>query len=254
MYRRRAWSYLSICVVAEFLIAYGAPLPGVILFSAMLFGLLADATYAWNTSHYALFLVLMLVPLTRMVSMVLPLEAREPIYWYVFISVPLFIATGLIRNTLQRGGWLSSLIPGKRLYQFLVAIVGMCAGILLYLLDPRPPIIEQPSWEQTLIAAMILLICTGVLEEMIFRGTIQPIVVDKLGRSGIIYVALLYTVLHPGTHSLVTTGLVFLTALFWSWVVMKTHSLLGVILSHGLLNILVYLLLPLLWAMPSQGM
>lgn len=242
--RRQAWAYLVIVALAELLIAHSAPLPGMILFSGLLIGLLVQAAYAWETPHYALFLVLTLAPLTRMVSMTLPLEAVEPIYWYALISVPLFVAVGLMQISLRRGGWLSGFAVGNLLQQLLVALVGVVFGLVLFVIAPPPPLIEKLTWEHALIPALILLICTGLLEEVLFRGTIQPIVVDALGSSGLVYVALLYAALHLGTHSLATVVLVFVAGLFWGWAVIKTRSLIGVTLSHGLVNILLFLVLP----------
>ena len=61
---------------------------------------------------------------------------------------------------------------------------------------------------------------------------------------GIIYISLLFAVLHMGFLSLIDLAFVFLVALFFGWVVKKTGSLFGVTLAHGITNILLYLVVP----------
>ena len=61
---------------------------------------------------------------------------------------------------------------------------------------------------------------------------------------GILYVSLLFAVLHIGFLSWIDVVFVFAVALFFGWVVKKTGSLSGVTLAHGITNILLYLVLP----------
>ena len=69
---------------------------------------------------------------------------------------------------------------------------------------------------------------------------------EAFGRWGIIYVSLLFAVLHIGFLSGIDVAFVFAVALFFGWVVQKTGSLIGVTLSHGLTNIMLYLVVPFL--------
>ena len=61
---------------------------------------------------------------------------------------------------------------------------------------------------------------------------------------GIIYVSLLFAVLHMAFISLIDIVFVFTVALFFGWVVKKTGSLFGVTLAHGTINALLYLVIP----------
>ena len=73
---------------------------------------------------------------------------------------------------------------------------------------------------------------------------LQRTAVEAFGGWGIIYVSLLFAVLHIGFLSLIDVVFVLGVALFFGWVVKKTGSLLGVTLSHGITNILLYLVIP----------
>ncbi|MFC2034405.1 lysostaphin resistance A-like protein [Chloroflexota bacterium] len=92
--------------------------------------------------------------------------------------------------------------------------------------------------------ALIFLVVVGFVEELIFRGVLQYAAIDLFGRWGIVYVSLLFAILHMGFLSWIDLIYVFIVALFFGWVVEKTGSLLGVVLAHGITNIMLYLVAP----------
>jgi LysM repeat protein len=67
-----------------------------------------------------------------------------------------------------------------------------------------------------------------------------------LGKWAILYVTVVFAVLHLGYKSAVDVAFVFAVGLLFGWVVAKTRSLLGVSLSHGITNIALYLIVPFL--------
>ena len=69
---------------------------------------------------------------------------------------------------------------------------------------------------------------------------------DALGKAAILYVSAVFAVLHIGFLSVPDVAFVFVIGLFFAWVVMKTGSILGVTLSHGITNIGLLLVRPLL--------
>jgi membrane protease YdiL (CAAX protease family) len=90
------------------------------------------------------------------------------------------------------------------------------------------------------------MVCTGFSEELIFRGIMQRAAVETFGETGWLYVAAIFSMMHMGHASWVDIPFVFGVSLFFSWVVSKTGSILGVTISHGLTNIILFLILPLL--------
>jgi hypothetical protein len=76
-----------------------------------------------------------------------------------------------------------------------------------------------------------------------------------LGRHTILYVSAIFAVLHLGYKSVLDLIFVFCVALFFSYVVKYSRSILGVSIAHGLINIGIYLVFPLILIMPatSQG-
>jgi hypothetical protein len=125
-----------------------------------------------------------------------------------------------------------------------VALSGLLFGVIEYLILAPEPMVTELTWQEVWLPALIFLMCTGFVEEFIFRGVLQRTAVEVFGGWGIIYVSLLFAVLHMGFLSLIDVVFVFFVALFFSWVVKKTGSLLGVSLAHGITNIILYLVVP----------
>ncbi len=95
-------------------------------------------------------------------------------------------------------------------------------------------------------ALLILVIFTGLVEEVIFRGLMQNATERVFGGAGVVYVAAIFAVLHLGYRSLADLVFVFLVALYFGYYVRRTRSILGVTLAHGLTNISLFLIFPFL--------
>jgi hypothetical protein len=74
---------------------------------------------------------------------------------------------------------------------------------------------------------------------------IQRTATGALGKAGVLYVALVFALLHLGYKSLADLLFVFGVGLIFGYVVLKTRSILGVTLSHSLTNVTLFLLAPL---------
>jgi len=82
------------------------------------------------------------------------------------------------------------------------------------------------------------------VEELIFRGVIQRALTEIVGGLAGLYVAALYAMLNMGYQSALNLLFVFAASLFFSWIVARTHNLLGVALAHGLANLGLFLVWP----------
>jgi len=101
------------------------------------------------------------------------------------------------------------------------------------------------SLPDVFLPALILLVCTGFTEEFIFRGIMQKAASDLLGqKTALVLISFFFAILHITHLSAVDVVFVFGVAVFFSAVVWRTGSLIGVTLAHGLTNIALYLILP----------
>jgi membrane protease YdiL (CAAX protease family) len=185
------------------------------------------------------------VPLIRVISLSLPLAGFPLIYWYFFTSVPLFAASFVVIRMQglglpPKGGRWSSL-----LMQVPIMFIGLGLGYTEYLILRPEPLVDEFSWRAILIPALILLISTGLLEEVIFRGLMQGASVQLIGPFlGLLYVAFLFAMLHMGYRSFLDVIFVFVVGLGFGLVVASTGRLIGVTMAHGLTNIMLFLILP----------
>jgi membrane protease YdiL (CAAX protease family) len=123
--------------------------------------------------------------------------------------------------------------------------MGIALGYIEYLILRPEPLISDLTPAQFWGPALILMISTGFLEELIFRGVFQSQAIALLGRlRGIVYVAVYFGVLHVGYHSLIDVIFVTAVGLIFGWITYKTRSIIGVTLAHGLTNIMLFLIMP----------
>ena len=239
-----ALGYLVLIALAELLTTFGEPRVGLALHGGLLVILLVHAALTSDQPSHRLILSLVLAPLIRMLSLSLPLLDFPLLYWYLIISVPLFFAAALTARVLGFSRVQMGLTVRKIPLQLLVALTGITFGIAEYYILRPTSLAPDRTWQSMLVSAAILMVCTGFAEEFIFRGVIQRASVQALGRFGLLYVALLFAVLHIGYRSVLDVVFVFGVALLFGWVAEATWSLLGVTLAHGVTNIVLFLIMP----------
>ena len=241
-----ALGYLVALTVAEVLTTLIEPRIGLALHGAVLTILLLHTALAWGHPSHRLLLSLAFAPLIRLLSLCMPLAGFPLVYWYFIVSVPLFVATVTALHAMR----LSRIEIGLTLralpLQMLVALTGMSLGYAEYRILQPAPLAQNLAWKEIWLPALILLICTGFAEELIFRGMMQQAVTEALGKGwGILYVAALFALLHVGYNSLPDVLFVFGVALFFGLAKAVTSSIVGISLAHGMTNILLFLTMPL---------
>jgi LysM repeat protein/membrane protease YdiL (CAAX protease family) len=238
--------YVILIAVAELLTVMTDARWGLALHIGILTALLVQASLVTGQPYHKLLLVLALAPLVRILSLSMPLEDLDLMYWYAIVGAPLLITALLVARTLGLS-WRSLGFSVRSLrIQALVVTTGLAFGVAEYFILKPEPLIDEFSWGAFWLPALILLIGTGFNEELVFRGVMQSAASDALGKWAILYVTVVFAVLHLGYKSVVDVAFVFAVGLFFGWVVAKTRSLLGVTLSHGITNIALYLVVPFL--------
>ena len=217
---------------------------GIICHAIILTALIVHSSLIAESPNRKLLLALCLAPLTRIMSLSMPLAQFSPIYWYLIIYPPLFLAAWVAMRHLNFTASEIGLNARRFLLQLLVALSGVIFGVVEYFILRPEPLISELSWGEFLLPALVLLVGTGFTEEFIFRGVVQRASVEALGRWGIPYVALIFAFLHLIHGSAIDIVFVFTIALFFGWIVNRTGSLLGVTLAHGITNIALYLIIP----------
>ena len=240
------WLYFTAILSAELLTVYLQPLVGVACHSMIFVVLLTQSAFVTESQQRNLMLALGLVPLIRIVSLSLPLVQLPQIYWYPIIYAPLLAATIVVMRIVGLKTDDVGLVRRDWPFQILVGLAsGLAYGILEYMILEPEPLVTGFTLQQLWLPAVILMAATGFVEELIFRGVLQRLARPVMGSWwGIIYVSLVFAVLHAGFLSLLDVVFVFFVAVFFAYTVERTGSLIGVALSHGIANALLYLVMP----------
>lgn len=237
--------YLAAIAAAEGVTAFASPLLGVVVHILILLILIAHASLAGQHPARGIYLGLTLAPLIRILSLSMPLGTIPIIYWYAITALPLLAATFVSIRVLGYSRSEVGLTPGRLPLQVLIGLIGLPLGVVEYLILRPQPLADSFAFGALWLPFLILMIGTGFTEELIFRGVLQKAAVEKLRIGALVYVSLLFSVLHMGYYSAVELIFVFAVGLFFAWVAARSRSILGVTLAHGLLNSGLFLFVPL---------
>jgi len=241
---KEAIIYLLAITTAEVVTVAVQPMLGIASHIVVLVAAMVHSALTSEHRLRQLVLSLALVPLVRILSLCMPLAGIPQMWWYPLIYFPLIVAAVVAMRILgYRAGEVGltfRLLP----VQLAVMLTGLLLGVMEYFILAPEAMIAEFTWREIWLPTLIFLVCTGFTEEFIFRGVLQRTAVEAFGWWGIVYISLLFAILHMGFLSWIDVAFVFAVALFFGWVVKKTGSLLGVTLSHGITNAILYLVAP----------
>ena len=251
---------LAAFATAEVVTVFTDPFTGIALHGATLLALLAASGLGGRGESVAdgplsrLLYSLALVPLIRIVSLTMPLGRFDQTYWFLAAGLPVFVAAVVIVGTLgMRPRDIGLRLTRRGLgLQLLVAVFGLGLGFAEYHILRPDALIDDLTLRQFVVPALVIMFATGFLEEFIFRGVLQRLADGFLGRSGFLYVSLIFAILHIGYRSAPDFVFVFAIALLYGWVVRRTGSIIGVSVSHGITNITLFLLIPFIPVLAAQ--
>lgn len=274
--------YFATIVAAESIATFWRPPPnaegillGMILHVVLLFTLLLHAALLAEVDvPLSQFLAaLSLAPLIRILSLALPgLGAvDQPVLagqiarleWFLLMTVALVGAAatlGVLLRIPPRKVGLGLGVPRLIPWQVPVALSGLGLGAVEFLVLTPPsdlgqlwiPALTLPN---LLLAAVAIGLASGFAEELIFRGFILNRSERLLGALPALFlVSLLFAAMHIGfvvnpagqfdPVRALDVPFVFGVGLYFGWVVQKSRTIWGVIVAHGLANVMLYLVLP----------
>jgi membrane protease YdiL (CAAX protease family) len=240
------WLYLIAITFAELIIIFLEPWVGLTCYGVILVVFIIQPSFIEDTNISNLILGLILVPLIRIMSLVIPLIQLPEILWYPLIYIPLLSAAIIAMRTIEikprQIGITKSELPTQIAFGL---FLGFMIGLLEYAILQTKPMVVNFTIGEIIAPAAILLVTTGLVEELIFRGILQYLAISAMGSiMGIIYVSLIFAVLHAGFHSITDVAFVFLISLVFAIMVQTTRSIIGVIIAHGTANIVLFLVAP----------
>ncbi len=243
-------AYLVAITLAELITALADPIWGIVFHGLILGALIIHSALTGSDPDRRFLRSLTVAPVIRIISLGMPLGVFPQEWWYALTSIPLFaIAFLLVRSLPLKWRQVGLRLPAWRDWPLtvMVAVSGVLLGIAEYVILQPKPLVGSLTLETVALPAAILLVSTGLIEELLFRGILQATATESFGTCrGIIYVSLLFGALHIGHLSAVDVGLVIGVALYFAVIVRWTRTLIGVSIAHGITNIMLFIIVPLL--------
>lgn len=233
---------LSIIILGEMLIFLGNMKGAMIVHALALTYLVLSSIYVDNRIYPAL----MLLPLFRLLNVAMPVFFQLTIYSYSLVYAPMFIPIFFI----VREGMFSPSEVGlttRRFWFFLplAVAVGFALGFGEYNVLHTDVLIPDLSLKNLLILSLTMIFFVGLVEEFIFRSSLQTVMEERIGPiPGLLVTSIIFGIMHSGYHIPLEiiyvsfAGVVF-GLLFWI-----TKSLPVISVAHGATNVSLFLISP----------
>ena len=254
--RRFAWEYkltlvlyLLGLIVAEILTTYVNKIWGLSIHTIILFILLVNAAMVESTDFSNLLRSMMPIPIIRIVGLSIPMMQIKPLYWFPIVAIPLFAASIVIMRrqnlTMKDVGMFMGDYRDNYRVQFFIALTGFITGIMEFFILRPDPLIPQFTPVLLLGGFIVLLLSTGLAEELLFRGILQNNAMKLIGAGwGLLYTSLVFCTMHIGWIYFADLVFVFSVALFYGFCLIKTKSIIGITMAQGISNSMLFLVMP----------
>jgi len=230
--------YILAIAVAEAIGVFVMPLAGTLCQAILIPALLAHYVAAEGAPHRRILPALALVPLLRILSLITPIKFVPPIYWYVLIGVPLLVAIVQTARLLELTPAQLGLHLRSWRLQLAIALGGTPLGLLAFLiLQQGPAPAASFDGPAIVIGAAILIVFTGFVEELLFRGLLQHVAGEVFGSAGFLISSLLFAIVYLGSLSGLYIVFAALTGLAFGWCVRRTGSIWGVVGAHSMISV-----------------
>lgn len=239
--------YLGLLIFGELVTTYSFKEFGLVIHFGILIALIVHSSMSKSYPYATLLRSMIVLPIIRIIGLTMPLMNIPTLYLFPIIAIPLFSSSIVLMRVQHITRIRVGLIWGNLRTQFAIAITGFFLGAIEFVILRPLPLIHTFDATNLIIGGIILLISTGLAEELLFRGIIQKNTEDILGFGvGLLYTSLLFTSLHIGWDSIIDLIFVFIVALFYGYAFQKTRSIFGITLSHGISNSILFLVMPFL--------
>lgn len=239
--------YIMVVIFSELMITYHWTSGGIILQVFLITGLVISSTLTKSTKFSYLLQAMILLPLIRIMGLSIPVIELEPLYWLTIMAIPIMVAIWILMQSQHISKETVGLNIGNLPLQLLVGLTGIGFGFVEYLILRPTALIPNLDPINIIFASLIAIISTGLMEELIFRGIIQRNAENIMGKIwGIIFTSILFTSFNISWNSPIDIIFIFAVSLCYGYIFQKTRSILGVSISHGICNAVLFIILPFL--------
>lgn len=237
--------YIVILIFSEVVTTYDMTSWGIGLQVLLITCLVINSTLTKSTKFSYLLQAMVLLPLIRIMSLSIPVIELEPLYWLALMAIPIMAAIWILMQSQHISREMAGLNAKNLPLQILVGLTGLGFGFVEYLIFQPTAFIPDLNPVNIVFASSIIIFSTGLLEELVFRGIIQRNAENIMGKIwGIIFTSVLFTGFNISWNSSMDIIFIFAVSTCYGYVFQKTRSILGISISHGLCNVLLFIILP----------
>lgn len=236
-----------VVVIAEFSVLLGRMPLGLAIHAVALLGIL---WLVFVTDEVVVaYEAMLFLPLLRLLNLGTGSVGLHPYLWLAFVYVMILGGMALVLadrefTAASIGVWPP---PSGRARRYL--LVGIAAGILFgsaqwaLELESSPVEVTPPN---ALLAVLVVGLLVGFVEELLFRGILQPATADILGTpAAIVLVSVIFGFMHSVWMEPLNVVFAFFVSLYLGWEYARTRNFWHIWIVHAMINIIAYAVLPL---------
>ena len=189
-------------------------------------------------------LALLAIAVVRLISLALPVGTISPVIWIAVAGVAGLVAIG----TLIWSGSISARTMGLR-WRFtwldiIVLPLGVPLGYAGHVLVEPTPLVESVNIGRIVFYCAVLIVCSALLEETLFRGILQPALAEPLGSQAVFLTTVLYALIYTGSRSPYGVLLALIAGGLFGLARYRSGSLWGPVGGHAVMTTLMLVILP----------
>ncbi len=191
--------------------------------------------------------VLALLPLFRILNTTMPIFFTRTLYIFPLVYGPIFISIYYVAKN-QKFSKREIDVSFEKLHIYFPAsvVLGMVLGRIEYSIITVESLIPVPTFQNVLVFIVIMLIFTGLSEELLFRCMVQTRLEQSAGSmGGLIIASLLFGAMHSGYGTLYEIIFTTSAGFLIGYLFQRTRSLTFIALIHGMINVFLFGFIPL---------
>ena len=246
---RIPYLYVLLIFVAELISSYFLYW-GIVVHAVVLVALLVHSTFVKDKPLSNFLSAIAVAPIIRIVSLAIPLSDFTEVERFAIVGIPIIIcALTVIRTQNISSGELGLGRPKIRCAHLELAMMALAVpiGFIEYQIL-KPEAMADFELAKMIGPSLVFIFMTGFLEEWIFRGLMQNNAERLAGFHGVVCVSVLFGVLHTTNVAYWDIFLAGGAGFLFALVVRRTGTIWGVSMAHGIVNIVLFLIAPHLFA------
>jgi len=230
-------------LLAELLIFLGKPNAAMPIHALNLVLLILSSIYINNRIYPAL----MLMPLFRLLNVAMPVFFDLTLYSYSMVYAPMFIPIYfLVKDNFVGRAEAGLTFKGFWFYLPLAISVGFALGWGEYNVIHPQLLTPGANIKDVLILIVTMIFFVGIVEEFIFRSSLQTVLEERLGSiAGLMLASVIFGFMHSGYRLPLELLYVTFAGVIFGLLFRLTKSLPIISLAHGVTNISLFLVVPL---------